>query len=194
MGLVPMYSIQSQIIPSGGERWTAGTTGNIRWEASLFPVGPVDISLWDGELGKWSYIVSAPSEKGSFEWQIPMGLNGDMFRIKIQSRTHTHTVYMSESFFSITTPSPGGGLPMDLTIDTVVVAPVPASEQATVSWRGKAVALSIVDITGHKLVQIPLHRVSHYTLPVQEFLPGFYVVTVLLEDSRYLYGKLLIER
>ena len=106
-GFLPPLTV---ISPDGGENWTAGTTGIIRWTYTGNPGYWVKIELLrDGLLNKTLtyYAYAGSGGMGSYAWNIPANQTPDTkYQIKITSTANSAYTDTSNEFFTINGPPP----------------------------------------------------------------------------------------
>ncbi len=101
------------VSPNGGENWVKGTVHPITWTTNL--CGSMRIELWKGSAYLMLITAAAPAT-GPFSWAIPATLaTGSDYRIKLLSvsnagSTTTSAYDFSDGMFTLSDPSPGGGL------------------------------------------------------------------------------------
>lgn len=97
------------IIPSGGEYLSSGQSVLISWKD--WPLNErVSIELWDGQSHKYQIIVnSVVSRTNEYQWIVPAGLSGDLFRIRIISESNALKMDLSDTYFTIDPIPKNGG-------------------------------------------------------------------------------------
>lgn len=100
----------SLTIPNGGETLEAGTTQNITWQ-STGTINTVALFLSsDGGLSFPTIIATNESNDGTYAWAVP-NLTGAQFRVRIEGRTSTGVVLISDISNGNFSIGPRGAIP-----------------------------------------------------------------------------------
>lgn len=104
----------SVIAPNGGERWTFGTSQDVRWHATNLANVKIEFSTNSGF--SWVTIVDSTPSTGSYSWTIP-NINSSLCKIRVSDPVDGVPFDISDSNFtltnqiqqSLTVTSPNGG-------------------------------------------------------------------------------------
>lgn len=181
--------------PNGGEIISASTAYTITWNRPPTARGLLSISIWNGDTGLWTVLSENVSiQSGRFVWNVPPTMQGDRFRIKIQSQNNPSLIDLSDTFFSIvllnnpSTPQD----PLAQEQQSIRVVPNPAHDYADASWVGEALWLRVWDIPGHAVLFYPLNRQQRHSFSVARLISGMYMVEVALANGSRIYGKVFV--
>jgi hypothetical protein len=81
-----MIEVIKVTAPNGGESWSRGTTNTITWttNATKTPITKVVIKHHEVGVPGWNLItVIKGGNPGTYDWQIPTGLNPGDYKIKV---------------------------------------------------------------------------------------------------------------
>lgn len=101
------------IYPNGGERWIAGSTQNILWEADGIQNMKIDYTTNSGVT--WNNVVASTPNTKSYAWTLIPSLTSDNCKIRVSDASDATFFDESDNFYAmtptpkITVTSPNGG-------------------------------------------------------------------------------------
>ena len=194
-------SAQNRIIPEGGELFTIGKEYRVQWGIERFN-GPVRLKLWDGQTDTWRVLAPyIPTGQGHFDWIVPSGLSGDMFRIRIESIASPNVYSFSGGYFSIIGSQSGAASVDRGSVSDVAgrtrLSPNPVKENAMFTWEQGALESVIVsDAAGRTVLSMsPTSRVQGaFNLSVADLTNGWYMVELHFASGRVDHHSMLVQR
>lgn len=186
--------------PAGGERYGAGGTCTISWDAGRIH-GPVEIALWDGKLDRWTTVASSvPGFWGTYAWYLPVGLSGDAYRLRVRDLGAAGDNVFSGGFFSIQTTagSSADAGPVSPSSSDVAfhVQPNPACDLVSLeSSRSDIVSVAVMDASGRVIRTTEFFGASSgkRELSVGSLPTGFYLVQAHCADGHIVCEKLVVQ-
>jgi hypothetical protein len=195
--VVTVMSCYAQFYPDGGEELSANGEYTITWDKTYFDNNDeVAITIWMYKESIWRTVGSTVAKNGTFRWRVPY-IQGDKFRMKVQSKRDPSRMLMSTTFFSIKIEDTiGGGNPIGAFNDDirfeVQVSPNPTNQTVHCMWEGtNTISISVYSLTGDRMYFQPLSSVSYHTLNCSAWVNGTYTIEVLFSDGKRKVGKFL---
>lgn len=133
------FDISNQIVqsirvisPNGGETWREQQTQTIKWDSQGISAVNIEFSTNNGN--SWTSIITNHISSGSYQWQIPVGLNSIQCKVRVSDASDNNPSDESNSAFAIQlTPEiskinfPTNG------------ASIIAGEQVILKWESKGI-------------------------------------------------------
>jgi len=178
--------------PMGGELYRAGDVVLLEIPASYLR-DSYTISLWDGEKGQWSQVVTNGKTQ-IVKWSIPSSLTGKNFRMKLENRSMS---VMSDGYFSILS-IPLSGISKEIKsndLATVELSPNPVTSLLHIKVNSNNIVLrqaEIFDVTGR--------RVGYYELNGNNYLSlgslkvGSYYLKCIDHAGHILTSRFIVSR
>lgn len=186
--------------PRGGESWTAGSAGMITWDPAGLS-GSVDLRLWDGRRGLWQTIArDVAVSDGRYVWQVPPGMSGDLFRIRISSQGDPVNYIMSRDFFEIRSAGVAASVVSSArqvaVQHTISVRPMPARERFVVTWSSadSPRVITLVDEQGTVTRRYTDIAGSEYQIDVSDVPSGVYFLLSEFAGSDRVSSKIVVSR
>lgn len=192
----------ADVLPSGGFGATlygVGTILPIRWTNDL-ETESVDVLLWNGALHEWTEIArNVPADQGTYNWQIPPTIvPGNRYRIGVRDAARPIRTMLSASWLSIGLPAPlvtTVSAEIDAGAD-VLLSPLPATDQVTVTWSDRDVErLEVVDLARRTLATWDVVKGAGTTqLDLRDLPSGSHFLRIIAADGRLVVKPLPVIR
>lgn len=100
------FQISNQIVqsiriisPNGGETWREQQTQTIKWDSQGISAVNIEFSTNNGN--SWTSIITNHISSGSYQWQIPAGINSIQCKVRVSDAADNNPSDESNSSFSI---------------------------------------------------------------------------------------------
>lgn len=186
---------RAEFYPDGGEELMANKEYIIKWDADYFGTDEVLLSIWMYKESVWRTIGSGNSIQGTYKWRVPY-IQGDKFRMKVQSKRDPSKMIMSTTYFNIKIENNGGGQPIDPIEGGVVFEvncnPSPARSTAYCTWNSPdAIGISVYAVTGERLYYHSILTTTYHVIDCSHWANGTFIIEVIFTDGKRKVGKLL---